>query len=358
MPSCYSIERNRRSTLVFAINVAHVYGLARSFENVAGISPKIITGKTDAYERAQILADFAAGRAPVIINCGVLTEGTDLPRTDCVLLARPTCNSSLYIQMIGRGLRTHPEKSECLVLDVIDKTKSPKRSLITFPTLLAAQESKGTATSNNEPESPKIKKDKRVSEINFEVIKVRINKSKLNAINLENERLAWISIPSYPIHVLECHEFRIILMEEAKSDDSLSDLYTAVVTAKRQENEDGFKGFERVPSHSYKLTIGKAMELGTLLSQVDNFVSGYEMQNGISLGSSILRSAYWRRSFQPSPKQISILLKGAKKFNATEAEIRAVFRATKGQAANAITRINFLKTMKCPVQHAWADIFN
>ena len=126
--------------------MAHVYGLARSFEKVTGILPKIITGKSDGFERAQILSDFAAGSLPVIINCGVLTEGTDLPRTDCILLARPTCNSSLYIQMVGRGLRTHPEKRDCLVLDVVDKLKSPKRSLITFPNLLAAQEIKGSSS--------------------------------------------------------------------------------------------------------------------------------------------------------------------------------------------------------------------
>ena len=358
----FCVERNRKSTLVFAINVAHVYGLARAFERVAKITPKIITGKTDSFERSQILSDFAAGRIPVIINCGVLTEGTDLPRTDCVLLARPTCNSSLYIQMIGRGLRTHPEKQECLVLDVIDKMKSPKRSLITFPSLLEAQKSKGLKDANIEElleKDPRKLKDKRISEINFEVVKVTINKSKLNAINLENERLSWISIPSYPIHVLECPEFRIVLMEEAKMNpNDFNDLYTAIVTSKRQEGDKGFKGFERVASHSYKLTIGKSMEIKSLLDEVDIFIASYEQNNGISLSSNLLRSAFWRRTFQPTPKQVSILMQGAKKFKATEAESRAIFRATKGQAANAITRINFLKTMKCPIQHAWANIFN
>lgn len=371
---CNFVERERKSTLVFAINVAHVYGLARAFEKVTKISPKIITGKTDSYERSQILSDFAAGRIPVIINCGVLTEGTDLPRTDCVLLARPTCNSSLYIQMVGRGLRTHPDKRECLVLDVIDKMKSPKRSLITFPSLLEAQQKakRGIdvvnyddlllATKEQEPE-PKKPKDKRISEINFEVVKVTINKSKLTAINLESERLAWTNIPSYPIHLLECPEFRIILMEESKSSkdddpDDLNDLYTAVVTAKKQEGEKGFNGFERVASHSYKLTIGKGMEIKSLLDEVDKFISNYERVNGVSLSSSLLRCAYWRRSFQPTAKQVSILMQGAKKFKASEVEIRAIFKSTKGQAANAITRINFLKNIKCPVQHAWTDIYN
>lgn len=271
--------------------------------------------------------------------------------------------------MVGRGLRTHPDKQECLVLDVIDKMKSPKRSLITFPSLLEAQKAK---TSGNLPvdndellllategKEKKKTKDKRIGEINFEAVKVTINKSKLNAINLESERLSWTNIPSYPIHVLECPEFRIILMEESKSDPNDSnDLYSAVVTAKKQEGEKGFNGFERVASHSYKLTLGKGMDIKSLLDEVDAFISNYERVNGVSLSSNLLRSAYWRRSFQPTPKQVSILMQGAKKFNAHEAEIRAIFKSTKGQAASAITRINFLKTMKCPIQHAWTDIFN
>lgn len=360
-----SVERNRKSTLVFAINIAHVYGLAKAFEKITQIKPKIITGKTDPYERSQILSDFSSGQVPIIINCGVLTEGTDLPRTDCILLARPTCNSSLYIQMVGRGLRTHPDKQECLVIDVIDKMKSPRRSLITFPSLLDAQKQPGKSGKDEDnllDNVEKKSKDKRVNEINFQVVIVKINKSKLNAINLENERLCWVNIPLYPIHVLECSEFRVVLMEECKTglkdvNDPI-DLYTAVVTSKREEGEAGFNGFERVPSHSYKLTIGKLMEIKPLLEEVDIFIKNYEINNRIPLISSLMRFSYWRKSFQPTSKQLSVLLQAAKKYKANESEIRAIFKATKGQAANAITRINFLKTIKCPIQHPWTDIFN
>lgn len=356
----HSLEGHRKSTIVFAINVAHVYGLAKAFEAVSGISPKIITGKTDSSERTQILSEFAAGIIPLIINCGVLTEGTDLPRTDCILLARPTCNASLYIQMIGRGLRTHPEKLDCLVLDVIDKMKSPKRSLITFPTLLAAQDvTKSRKDILNEQKEVEKRTDRRIAEINFEVVKVRINKAKLSAINLENERLAWVNIPLYPIHVLECPEFRIVLMEEEiASQEHANNLYTAVVTSKKREEEDGFKGFEKSASHSYKLTVGKSLEIGDILNEVDKYIAEFEVTNNKSLIHSLSRTSYWRRSFQPSTKQQSILIKAAKKFNASEAEIRAIFKSTKGQAANAITRINMLKAMKCPIQHPWTDIFN
>lgn len=305
------------------------------------------------------MTDFAAGLVPVIINCGVLTEGTDLPRTDCILLARPTCNSSLYIQMVGRGLRTHQDKEFCLVLDVIDTLKSPKRSLITFPSLIAAQEGKKT-TIPIENEIEKLK-NRRIEEINFGSIQIRINKFKYSAISLENERLAWVKIPFYPIHVLECSDFRIVLMEEStEMAQNENNLFTAVLTAKRQEDEEGFAGFERVASHSYKLTIGKSMEIIPLLDLIDTFISEYEAKTKKSLTQAISRTAFWRRSFTPSTKQLAILLKAAEKYEITGIGIgkNCIFKLTKGQAADAITRFNFLKTIKCPVQHAWSDIVN
>ena len=307
------------------------------------------------------MTDFAAGLVPVIINCGVLTEGTDLPRTDCILLARPTCNSSLYIQMVGRGLRTHQDKGFCLVLDVIDKLKSPKRSLITFPSLIAAREGKKTTIPI--PIENKLiekSKDQEIQEIHFGSIQIRINKFNYSTISLENERLAWVKIPSYPIHVLECSEFRIVILEESnemsQNENEKNNLFTAILTAKRQEDEEGFAGFERVASHSYKFTIGKLMEIISLLDLIDAFIREYEVKNNKSLTQAISRSAFWRRSFTPSKKQLAILLKAAKKYEVTGKN--CIFRITKGQAADAITRLNFLKTIKCPVQHAWSDILN
>ena len=55
--------------------------------------------------------------ATVLVNYMTLTEGTDLPCTDCVIIGRQTKSESTIIQMIGRGLRRHPGKEDCLVLD-------------------------------------------------------------------------------------------------------------------------------------------------------------------------------------------------------------------------------------------------
>lgn len=47
------------------------------------------------------------------------TEGFDAPHTSCIVIARPTQSNPLYIQMVGRGTRTYPGKTDCLVLDIV-----------------------------------------------------------------------------------------------------------------------------------------------------------------------------------------------------------------------------------------------
>lgn len=70
-------------------------------------------------DRAEVLADFAAGRYDVLCNSMLLTEGWDCPSVDCIVVLRPTKVRSLYCQMIGRGTRLHPGKDHLLVLDFL-----------------------------------------------------------------------------------------------------------------------------------------------------------------------------------------------------------------------------------------------
>lgn len=74
-----------------------------------------------------------AGEVPAIANCMVLTEGTDLPCTQTVVVTRPTRNDSLYQQMVGRGLRLHPGKELLTLVDVVGCTED--RKLVSAPSL-------------------------------------------------------------------------------------------------------------------------------------------------------------------------------------------------------------------------------
>ena len=75
-------------------------------------------GDTPDTERADLISRFKDGGIRVLINVAVATEGFDLPDAACVVLSRPTMSLSLYLQMVGRGLRPKPDGSDCVILDM------------------------------------------------------------------------------------------------------------------------------------------------------------------------------------------------------------------------------------------------
>lgn len=122
----------RRSTLAFTVDVQHAHDLAEAFR-AAGVRAAAISGETPKDERRATLAAYTRGEVEVITNCMVLTEGTDLPRTGCILHAKPTKSATLYEQMTGRGLRLFPDKPDCIVIDLVDIAR--RHSLQTAPAL-------------------------------------------------------------------------------------------------------------------------------------------------------------------------------------------------------------------------------
>ena len=70
-------------------------------------------------DRREILADFDTGKYNVLCNSMLLTEGWDCPSVDCVVVLRPTKVRSLYSQMVGRGTRLSPGKTDLLLLDFL-----------------------------------------------------------------------------------------------------------------------------------------------------------------------------------------------------------------------------------------------
>ncbi|KAF2771833.1 P-loop containing nucleoside triphosphate hydrolase protein [Teratosphaeria nubilosa] len=122
---------NRRSTLVFCVDVAHVAELAKTFRR-RGVDARSVVGDTPSAERDELLRSFKNREYPVLLNCNVFTEGTDIPNIDCVLLARPTRSRNLLVQMIGRGLRKHEGKQNCHVIDMVSATDD---GIATTPTL-------------------------------------------------------------------------------------------------------------------------------------------------------------------------------------------------------------------------------
>ncbi|KAF2232610.1 P-loop containing nucleoside triphosphate hydrolase protein [Viridothelium virens] len=121
----------RKSTLVFCVDVAHVIALASTFIQ-HGIKAKYITSNTHPRARSETLDAFRRGDFPVLLNCGIFTEGTDIPNIDCIILARPTKSRNLLVQMIGRGTRKYPGKENCHIVDFVSSLET---GVVTTPTL-------------------------------------------------------------------------------------------------------------------------------------------------------------------------------------------------------------------------------
>lgn len=78
----------------------------------------VVHAETPKKERAQILADFKAGKITTVFNVNILTIGFDFPELDMIIIARPTMSLALFMQMIGRGIRLAPGKEKCKVVDM------------------------------------------------------------------------------------------------------------------------------------------------------------------------------------------------------------------------------------------------
>ena len=115
------LERGEsRPTICFAVNRVHAKHIETQFKE-AGVTAEYMDAFTKLEDREEIIKRFASGQSKVICNVGVLTTGFDAD-VRCIILARPTKSEILYVQMIGRGLRTAEGKDHCLILDHSDTT--------------------------------------------------------------------------------------------------------------------------------------------------------------------------------------------------------------------------------------------
>jgi DNA repair protein RadD len=104
-----------RPTLCYGVNRAHAEHLQQRFVEAA-IVAEYMDGETRREDREATFARFRSGQTRVICNVGVLTTGVDLD-VRCIIDAKPTKSEMLFVQTIGRGLRTAPGKDRLIVLD-------------------------------------------------------------------------------------------------------------------------------------------------------------------------------------------------------------------------------------------------
>jgi DNA repair protein RadD len=114
--SHYAKLARNRPAVAFCVSVEHAQHVAQEF-TAAGFRAVAISGDSDPIVRDSALKDLQAGRIDVVCNCQLWVAGVDAPAVSCIIQLAPTQSLVKYLQSIGRGLRTHPGKDCCIVLD-------------------------------------------------------------------------------------------------------------------------------------------------------------------------------------------------------------------------------------------------
>ena len=108
-----------KSTVVFCTSVDHAQKMEAAFRE-KGIAARSISGSTKTSERRKILRDYENGTIKVLCACDLLNEGWDSPHTEVLFMARPTMSKTIYMQQLGRGMRTCEGKEFLMVFDFVD----------------------------------------------------------------------------------------------------------------------------------------------------------------------------------------------------------------------------------------------
>lgn len=109
-------SRGRQGVMLFAATVAHAK------EILASLPPELsdmLGGDINmgVLERERLINRFKAGQTKYLVSVGTLTRGFDATHVDVIAVLRATESPVLFQQILGRGLRLHEGKINCLLLD-------------------------------------------------------------------------------------------------------------------------------------------------------------------------------------------------------------------------------------------------
>jgi superfamily II DNA or RNA helicase len=126
-----------RRALLFAPTVKMARTFACAFRE-AGVAAEAVDGTTPLEARRGMLERIQTGDTRVLANVMVMSEGVDVPAVDAVIMACPTRSEVKYSQCLGRALRTHPGKDDCVVIDLVGVTD--RLDLQTLPRLFGLRQ--------------------------------------------------------------------------------------------------------------------------------------------------------------------------------------------------------------------------
>ncbi|KAF9270115.1 P-loop containing nucleoside triphosphate hydrolase protein [Marasmius fiardii PR-910] len=319
----------RKSTLIFCVNIAHVEAMTQTFRGF-GIDARYVSSKTPAMERKALINSFRAGEYPVLVNCSILTEGTDIPNIDCVVVARPTRSRNLFAQMIGRGMRLSPAtgKEDCRIIDFVD-TLSRIAGVVSTPTLFGLNPDEIQIDGKNADTLEEIPQPKSVTYTDYDDPLSFVEDSSGAPHIMSLSPHAWVGCGG-ELYVLECLGKGFIRLEKVEDHEEFGTRYKATFTPAAMDKGTAFR--LKISPFFRTRHVLTSQNLSDAIKGCDTYAKAKVVRG--PLAKALLRTASWRRA-PASEQQMQFVNKYMFKSGAATPPKTI----TKGEAANIITRL-------------------
>ncbi|CRK83020.1 DEAD/DEAH box helicase family protein [Neobacillus massiliamazoniensis] len=126
-------QKKKTRTLCFCSSIRQANFLSNYF-NQSGYRTISLHSQQVDITRNQAISQLTNGELDVIFTVDLFNEGVDIPAIDTLLFARPTESLTVFTQQIGRGLRLHPGKDTCVIIDLIGNYRNADIKLSIFDT--------------------------------------------------------------------------------------------------------------------------------------------------------------------------------------------------------------------------------
>jgi superfamily II DNA or RNA helicase/HKD family nuclease len=126
-------DKRQTRTLAFCSSIRQANFLSHYF-NQHGYQTVSLHSKQIDVSRSQAITQLHKGEIDVIFTVDLFNEGVDIPAVDTLLFVRPTESLTVFTQQIGRGLRLHPGKEACVIIDLIGNYRNADIKLSLFDT--------------------------------------------------------------------------------------------------------------------------------------------------------------------------------------------------------------------------------
>lgn len=302
----YLEHASGRRAICFGVTVKHAENLAKAFRD-QGVAAEALSGETSTEERSRMYAALRSGKLLVLCSVQVLTEGFDEPLVSCIIMARPTQSTSLFLQCLGRGTRLAPGKQDCLLLDLTDNVFNHRLEPVTLSKAL------GKVVKDKESVTQALaREEKEKAEKQAQVGKLRTARDKditIDLIKAETE-LKWTTLDNGIFVLTVGREQHRIALVPSENQDGMYTVWARLFPgyeAQQWSTDQPLDWAQNLAEYKAKMLLADPKSIGLLD-----------------------RNAAWRsRPIDPESKQVQVL---------NWYKIPWTPAMTKGEAADLIDR--------------------